>query len=322
MKIIVDAFGGDHAPLEIIKGCRQAADKLGVNIVLTGSEEKILACAKEHKLSLAGMEILEAPGVFAMDNDPVSIIKEHKDSSMAVGIKSLAEKQADAFVSAGSTGGLLVGATLKVKRVRGVRRPCIGAILPGAKAPFVLLDGGANTECTAEMLNNFALLGSVYAKQVLGLDCPRVGLANIGTEETKGDALRLEAFAKLRENANINFIGNVEPREIPNGGCDVVVADGFTGNIMLKLYEGMGVMMKGMLKRYFLWNPLNWPGLLRLRKQMDYKTYGGAPLLGLNAVVIKAHGSSDATGIFHAIRQAKGCVEQDIVGMVKGSIAK
>jgi len=322
MKIIVDAFGGDHAPLEIIKGCRKAADKLGVQIVLAGAEKKITACAKEQKISLAGMEILEAPDMFAMDSDPVAIMKEGSNSSMAVGLRALADKQADAFVSAGSTGGLLVGATLMVKRVRGVRRPCIGAILPGAKAPFVLLDGGANAECTAEMLDNFAMLGSVYAKQVLGLESPRVGLANIGTEETKGDTLRLETFAKLRENPHINFIGNVEPRDVPNGGCDVVVADGFTGNIMLKLYEGMGIMMKGMLKRYFLWNPLNWPGLLGLKKRMDYKTYGGAPLLGLNGVVIKAHGSSDAKGIFHAIRQAKGCVERDIVGMMKEHIAK
>ena len=322
MKIIIDAFGGDHAPLEIIKGCRRAADKLGVEIVLAGSGEKITACAKAHKLSLAGMEILEAPDVFHMDSDPVSILKQGKNSSMAVGLRALAEKQADAFVSAGSTGGLLVGATLKLKRVRGVRRPCIGAILPGAKAPFVLLDGGANAECTPEMLDNFAMLGSVYARQVLGLAQPRVGLANIGTEETKGDALRLAAHELLRQNPHINFIGNIEPRELPNGGCDVVVADGFTGNIMLKLYEGMGVMMKNMLKRFFLWNPLNWPGLLKLKRQMDYKTYGGAPLLGLNGVVIKAHGSSDATAIYHAIRQAKRCVEHDIVGMMKENIAK
>jgi len=322
MKIIVDAFGGDHAPLEIIKGCRRAADKLGVDIVLAGSEEKINASAKEHKLNLAGMEILDAPGVFPMDGDPVAIMKEGRDSSMAVGLRALADKQADAFVSAGSTGGLLVGATLMVKRVRGVRRPCIGAILPGAAAPFVLLDAGANAECTAEMLDNFAMLGSVYAKQVLGLERPRVGLANIGTEETKGDALRLASYDLLRANPHINFVGNVEPRELPNGGCDVVVADGFTGNIMLKLYEGMGKMMSGKIKRFFLWNPLNWPGLLRLKKQMDYKTYGGAPLLGLNGVVIKAHGSSDAKGIFHAIRQAKGCVERDIVGMMKEHIGK
>jgi len=322
MKIIVDAFGGDHAPLEIIKGCRRAADKLGVSIVLAGAEDKIAACAKENKISLMGMEILEAPDVLEMNSDPVSIMKENSETSMAAGLKALAGKQADAFVSAGSTGALLVGATLMVKRVRGVRRPCIAAILPGARAPFVLLDAGANSECSAEMLDNFAMLGNVYAKHVLGLENPRIGLVNNGTEESKGDPLRQETYQKLRANLHIHFIGNIEAREIPNGGCDVAVADGFTGNVLIKLYEGMGKMMGGKLKRLFLWNPLNWPALLRLRKQMDYKEYGGAPLLGLNGVVIKAHGSSDAKGIYHAIRQAKACVEQDIVGMMKGSMGK
>jgi len=241
---------------------------------------------------------------------------------MAVGLNALAEKKADAMVSAGNTGALLVGATLKIKRVRGVRRPAIGAILPGANAPFVLLDAGANSDCTPEMLSNFATLGSVYAKQVLGLTRPRVGLVNIGAEETKGDQLRQESFVLLRENQNIHFIGNVEARDIPNGGCDVVVADGFTGNVIIKLYEGMGKMMGQKIKRFFLWNPLNVLALLRLKKQMDYKTYGGAPLLGLRGVVIKAHGSSDATAVFHAIRQAKTCVEQNIVGIMKEHFAK
>jgi len=322
MNIIVDAFGGDHAPLEIIKGCRRAADKLGIAITLAGNREDINACAKQHNINLAGMDILHAPGIIATDADPVSIMKKHQDCSMAVGLNALAEKKADAMVSAGNTGALLVGATLKIKRVRGVRRPAIGAILPGANAPFVLLDAGANSDCTPEMLSNFATLGSVYAKQVLGLTRPRVGLVNIGAEETKGDQLRQESFVLLRENQNIHFIGNVEARDIPNGGCDVVVADGFTGNVIIKLYEGMGKMMGQKIKRFFLWNPLNVLALLRLKKQMDYKTYGGAPLLGLRGVVIKAHGSSDATAVFHAIRQAKTCVEQNIVGIMKEHFAK
>ena len=329
MNIIVDALGGDHAPLEILKGCRRAADKLGVGITLTGARKTIEDCARANNIRLGGMEILEAPRGFDMNDDPVSIMKENGDTSMAVGLKALAAQDCryDAFVSAGSTGALLVGGTMLVKRIRGVRRAAIAAVMPGADKPFVLLDAGANSECTAEMLGHFALLGSAYARQVLGIESPRVGLANNGTEEHKGDALRQEAYARLREDGRIHFIGNVEAREIPNGGCDVVVADGFTGNIILKLYEGMGVMMKGMLKRLFLSNPLRWisavfavGGLLKLRRHMDYKEYGGAPLLGLNGVVIKAHGSSDAKAVFHAVRQAKLCVERDIVGMVKGEM--
>ena len=326
MKIIVDAFGGDHAPLEILKGARRAQDKLGITVVLAGDEAKIQACASENKIPLEGMELLHAPAVFEMEYDPGSILKEHSDTSMAVGLKALAEKASpyDAFVSAGSTGALLVGATLIVRRIRGVRRAAIAAVMPSATTPFVLLDAGANAECTAEMLGHFALLGSAYAKHVLGVERPRVGLVNIGTEQNKGDPLRQEAFALLKDKANLNFIGNIEAREIPLGGCDVAVADGFTGNIILKLYEGMGKLFAGKLKELFLGSPLGWlsavpaaPGLLKMKKQLDYKEYGGAPLLGINGVVIKAHGSSDAKAIFHAVRQAKACVEGEIVRAIQ-----
>jgi len=328
MNIIIDAFGGDNAPLEIIRGCRRAADKLGVSIALAGPEDRIKACASGNKISLEGMEILHAPAVFEMEYEPQTILREHNDTSMAVGLKALAgqgyDAKYDAFVSAGSTGALMVGATLIVKRIRGVRRAAIAAVMPAADKPFVLLDAGANAECTAEMLGHFALLGSAYAKHVLGAQNPRVGLINIGTEENKGDPLRQEAYALLKSKENINFIGNIEAREIPLGGCDVAVADGFTGNVALKLYEGMGKMLMGKLKGLFLGNPLGWlsalpaaPGLLKLKKQMDYKEYGGAPLLGINGVVIKAHGSSDAKAVFHAIRQAKACVEGKVVETVK-----
>ena len=332
MKIIVDAFGGDNAPLEILKGCRRAADKLGVSIVLAGPEDSIQACAKENKISLDGMGLLHAPAIFQMDYEPQTVLREHNDTSMAIGLKALAGQGGvpngapayDAFVSAGSTGALLVGATLIVKRIRGVRRAAIAAVMPSATTPFVLLDAGANAECTAEMLGHFALLGSAYAKHVLGVESPRVGLVNIGTEDNKGDPLRQEAHALLKEKANINFIGNLEAREIPLGGCDVAVADGFTGNVVLKLYEGMGKLFMGKLKGLFLGSPLGWlsavpaaPGLLKMKKQMDYKEYGGAPLLGINGVVIKAHGSSDAKAIFHAIRQAKAYVDGKVVESIK-----
>jgi len=326
MNIIVDAFGGDNAPLEILRGCRKAADKLGVAIVLAGPDENIRACAKENKISLEGMEILHSPAIFEMDYEPQTILREHGDTSMAVGLKTLASdrERYDAFVSAGSTGALMVGATLIVKRIRGVRRAAIAAVMPSADKPFVLLDAGANAECSAEMLGHFALLGSAYARHVLGAQMPRVGLINIGTEDSKGDPLRQEAHALLKALPGIHYIGNIEAREIPLGGCDVAVADGFTGNVMLKLYEGTGKMFTGLLKGLFLGSPLGWlsaapaaPGLLKLKRHMDYKEYGGAPLLGINGVVIKAHGSSDAKAIFHAIRQAKACVEGKVVESIR-----
>ena len=324
MRIILDAFGGDLAPLEAIKGGRRAADRLeGVEIILAGPGATIRSCAGEAKIPLEGLEILEAPGVFEMHYEPASIVKECSDTSMAVGLKALAAGRAEAFVSAGSTGALIVGGTLIVKRIRGARRGAIGALLPSASHPFLLLDAGANAECTAEMLTHFALLGSVYMQAVRGIASPRVALANIGTEENKGDALRREAFQCLAGNSRINFIGNIEARDIPLGGCDVVVADGFTGNIILKLYEGMGKMLAGKFKRVFL-NPVGMlgapfalPGLLGLKKEMDYKEHGGAPILGIDGVVIKAHGASDAKAFYNAIRQAKLCVEGKMVPLMR-----
>jgi len=324
MRIIIDAFGGDHAPLEVIKGSRKAADKFkDVQMVLAGPGNTIRACAKEARIPLKGLEILEAPGVFEMHYDPKLIVKECSDTSMAVGLLELAEDHADAFVSAGSTGALVVGSTLIVKRIKGVRRGGIGVILNSAKTPFLLLDAGANAECAPDMLVHFALLGSIYMQAALGIDKPRVGLANIGTEESKGDALRQDAYKLLEANEHINFTGNIEARDIPLGGCDVVVTDGFTGNVILKLYEGMAKMMTGKFKRVFT-NPLGalgapaaLPGMLALKKQLDYKEQGGAPILGIDGVVIKAHGSSDAKAFYNAIRQARLCVEGDMVLKMK-----
>ncbi len=327
MTIIVDAFGGDNAPLAVIKGCRLAADKLGVRISLAGSRDTIESCAAEAKISLDGLDILEAPRVFEMSFEPTSILKENSDTSMAVGLKALAEKKGEAFVSAGSTGALLVGATLIAKRIRGVRRAAIAAVLPTPKRPFLLLDSGANAECTAEMLEHFALLGSIYSAKVLGVERPEVALANIGTEPNKGDPLRQEAYQRLQANPRLNFTGNIEAREIPKGACDVVVADGFTGNIILKLYEGLAGTLMGIIKGAFKKNPLSMlgalfagPSLLGVKKQMDYSEYGGAPLLGINGVVIKAHGSSNAKAIFNAIRQAKACVDGRVVEIIKESL--
>lgn len=328
MKIIADAFGGDNAPLEILKGCETAVRELGVTILLTGDEAKIRACAQENGISLDRMEILHAPDVMGMEDAPTSIAKEKGDTSMAVGLKALAEGRGDAFVSAGSTGALVVGATLIVKRIRGVRRAAIASVLPSNKAPFLLMDCGANVECTAQMLDQFGAMGSFYMQKVLGVERPRVGLANIGTEKTKGGPLQLEAY-ELMETSDYHFIGNVEARDVPFGACDVLVADGFTGNMLLKMYEGVAGAMMVNIKAIFKKNLLTKlsalmikNGLMDFKKRMDYTEFGGAPLLGISKPVIKAHGSSNAKAFCSAIRQAKQFSETGVIENIANAVSK
>ena len=329
MKIIVDAFGGDNAPLEILKGCRSAADDFKVGIILVGDEEKIYSCANQNGIKLDCMEILDAPDVMLMTDSPSEVLKSKKNSSMAVGLQALADGKGDAFVSAGSTGALVMGATFLVKRIKGVKRPAIGSVLPSNDKPFLLLDCGANADCTAEHLKQFAQMGSIYMEKFVKCKSPRVALANIGTEDSKGDRLRHEAFSLLKDCSDINFIGNVETRDVPYGCCDVLVADGFTGNIILKLYEGVAGAMMDNIKSIFKKSSITMlaammvkGGLLGLKMRMDYSEFGGAPLLGVNGVVIKAHGSSDAKALRNAIRQAKTCAEMDVVGTIARSVEK
>ena len=240
MRIIVDAYGGDNAPEAVLRGCRMAADQWKCEIILTGDGEKLRARAAELGVSLEGMTIAEAPDVFPMEAEPTAIMKQYKDSSMARGLQMLAEGGGEALVSAGSTGALVVGGTLIVKRIKGVKRPAIGTVVPCKDGCFMMLDSGANHDCRPEMLRQFGLMGSVYMKRILGVPNPRVGLVNIGVEETKGTELQVEAYGLMKE-AGYNFIGNVEAREVPLGGCDVAVCDGFTGNIILKTTEGIRV---------------------------------------------------------------------------------
>ena len=229
MKIIVDAFGGDNAPGEILLGCAQARKELGVDLVLTGDREKLLGCAKELGLEtdLAGMEILDCPGVLTMEDEPTAVLKEKADSSMAVGLRALAEGKGDAFASAGNSGALVVGATMIVKRIKGVKRVAFAPLLPKSQGFFMLSDGGASVDCRPEMLLQFGLMGAAYMRDVMGVENPRVGLVNVGTESHKGDELRHQAYELLRQRKDLNFIGNVEARDIPYDGCDVAVTDGF-----------------------------------------------------------------------------------------------
>ena len=326
MKIIVDAFGGDNAPLAMIEGSLQAHREYGVQILLVGERDKIEQCAKEHNLPLDGIEILEAQGMIPVEADPTTLLKEYADSSMAVGMQALKDGKGDAFVSAGSTGALVVGASLIVKRLKGVRRTAIPTIIPSEKGCFMLIDSGANAECNSDMLLQFGLMGSVYMQKIMGMSSPRVGLINIGTEERKGLEVHRETYHKL-QNAPVNFIGNVEARGLPLGECDVAVCDGFTGNVILKLTEGVAKMLLGMLKGMFLKNLggklaylLLKGSVADLKHQMDSEEYGGAPFLGAKQPVIKAHGSSKAKGIKNAIRQAKICVENDLCGTMQSAL--
>ncbi len=325
MKIIVDAFGGDNAPLEVLKGCECAVKELGVKIILTGSSSKIKECAAHNGISLNDIEIEHTDDVFDIHEAPKEIIKSGKNTSMAVGLQLLGGGKGDAFVSAGSTGALVMGATFIVKRIKGIKRIAPSPVMPADKGGFILTDTGANTECRPEMLVQFAVMGSAYMEKVMGIENPKVGLLNIGAEDTKGRDLEIETY-KLLEKSGLNFIGNIEARDIPKGECQVVVTDGFTGNIALKLYEGMGSFFGKKLKWIFsgagkIGALFSLGKINKLKVQMDYRETGGSALLGVRKPVIKAHGSSDAKAFFNAVRQAKKCVESDVVGVIESYVS-
>lgn len=327
MRIIVDAYGGDNAPDAVLLGCRMAADRWKCEIILTGDEQKLRQRAAELSVSLEGISIADAPDVIPVEAEPTSILKQYQQSSMARGLQMLANGEGEAFVSAGSTGALVVGGTLIVKRLKGVKRPAIGTVIPCRGGCFLLLDSGANHDCRPEMLRQFGLMGSVYMKRIIGVPNPRVGLVNIGAEETKGTELQVQAYQLMKE-AGYNFIGNVEAREVPLGGCDVAVCDGFTGNILLKTMEGLATLFMGELKAIFMKSLPNKLAAAAVKKdikglknQFDSAEYGGALLLGSRSPVIKAHGSSDAKAFYNAIRQAISCCENNIIGEIESQLA-
>ena len=331
MKIIVDAMGGDFAPLAPVKGALMAQEKYGVDIVLTGKTEEILKALQQCscKELPKGMEIANATEVVEICDDPATAFKHKKDSSLTVGLNMLHAGDADGFVSAGSTGALLAGATLVVKRIRGLRRAALAPTIPTAKGKAVLIDCGANAECRAEMLNAFGTMGSVYMNKVMGRKDPAVALVNNGAEDTKGTPMYREAHGLLKANPAIRFVGNIEPRDIMAGEVDVIVCDGFVGNVVLKLTEGVAGTLLGMLKDIFMQSIVTKlcylgvkGGLRNLKHMMDSEEIGGAPLLGAAKPVIKAHGSSKAKGIKNAIRQAKLCVANDLCGTMQSALAE
>ena len=336
MKIILDAMGGDHAPEAPVLGALQAAKDFGTQIILVGRGEAILEVMKKNGYDTLpdGVEIANAEDVVDMHDDPATVLHKRKNSSMVIGLKLLADGQGDAFVSAGSTGALLTGATLLVKRVKGIRRAAMGPALPNkAGGKTVLLDCGANAECTPEFLLQFGLVGSLYAKKTLGMENPRVGLLNIGTEDSKGTPLQKEAYALLQNAAEkglLNFIGNIEGRDVLLGEVDVVVCDGFSGNVLLKSIEGtamyMGSLMKHKIfKRNFL-SKIGYllckPGVNEVMGMLDYQSIGGTPFLGIRKPVIKAHGSSDERAFRNAVRQAMAAADANIAEELEKELQK
>ncbi|MBO5322776.1 MAG: phosphate acyltransferase PlsX [Oscillospiraceae bacterium] len=336
MKIILDAMGGDHAPQAPVMGAVEAVKKYGSQITLVGRGEEILGVLRENGIAdlPKGLEIANADDVVDMHDDPAAVIHKRKNSSMVVGLKMLADGQGDAFISAGSTGALLTGATLLVKRVKGLRRAAMGPAMPNkAGGKTIIVDCGANAECTPEFLLQFGLVGALHAKKSLGIENPRVGLLNIGTEDSKGTPLQKEAHGLLKaasEQGIIYFIGNIEGRDVLLGEVDVVVCDGFSGNVLLKSIEGtayfMGSLMKHKIFKRNIFSMIGYlfckPGVDEVMKMMDYREIGGTQFLGIKKPVIKAHGSSDALAFRNAVRQAEEAAKANAAEELAEELAK
>lgn len=328
MKIIVDAMGGDHAPDAAVMGAIAGSKEFGVDITLVGQGDAILKTLEKHKLSElpSGVEISHASEIIEMCDDPTTVLRQKKDSSMVVGLNLLKAGEGDAFISAGNTGALLGGATLLVKRISGIRRAALAPVVPSSDGHTLLLDAGANAVCTPEYLLQFAFMGSVYAKNILGREVPRIGLVNIGTEESKGTELQLQTFPLLKQahdQGKINFIGNVESRDAMLGVADVLVTDGWTGNILLKTMEGVGIFVGQELKSMFYESgKTKVAGLLmkqqmaEFKKKMSSSSVGGTALLGIQKPVIKAHGSSSALAFTNAVRQARDFTQSGFTDIV------
>ncbi|NLI91396.1 MAG: phosphate acyltransferase PlsX [Peptococcaceae bacterium] len=328
MRIAVDAMGGDYAPAEIVKGALKAAAVYpDIHIILVGQKDKIMEHIPGQKLG-PNLEIHEASEVIAMDEHPAAAIKKKKDASIVVATSLVKEGTADALVSAGSTGAQMAAALLGLGRIKGINRPAIGTVIPTLQAGKLLIDVGANPDAKPVNLLQYGMMGSIYAEMILGIKKPKVALLNIGSEEGKGNELVQEAY-ELLKNSSLNFIGNVEGRDIPYGAADVIVCDAFVGNIVLKTIEGMASSLFQLIKEKITANSarklgalLIKPGLKEIAHTLDYSEYGGAPLLGVNGTSVICHGSSKEKAIFNAIRVAKECVEEKIIDKITAQLEK
>ena len=319
MKIIIDAMGGDNAPGAQIEGAVSAVNKLGVDIVFVGKEDIIREELKKYEYPKDRVSVVNADEVITNHEEPAKAVRSKKNSSIVVAAGMLKNGEADALLACGNTGAILAAGLLVVGRIKGILRPALATTLPTAKGPKLLIDAGANTNCKAENLVQFGIMGSIYMKNVIGIDNPTVGLISNGEEEGKGDELTKSAYPVMKE-APFNFIGNIEGRDVMEGNADVMVCDGFVGNVVLKTVEGIGHVMGNLVKEMFMKNILTklgglfaLDGVRQLKKTMDYRSYGGAPLLGTKKPVIKGHGSSDAKAVYNAVVQAKRFVETNVI---------
>lgn len=328
MRIILDGMGGDNAPGEIVKGAVEASKLIEDEIVIVGDGDKIEFQLKKYKYSDEKISVKHASEVIENDDAPVRAVRRKKDSSMVVGLNMVKSGEGDLFISAGNTGALMAGALFNLGRIQGIDRPAIASIYPilGTKKPSLLVDAGANSECKPSNLLEFAMMGSIYMEKVLGRENPQIGLVNLGVEETKGSTLTKAAFGLL-EKSHLNFSGNIEAREVPLGGADVVVCDGFVGNVILKLTEGLAINIVNLLKKKFTENARAKMGavllskkLRSLKEEFDYTEYGGAPILGVKGPVVKMHGSSNANAVKNSILKAIPFAEENVVGIISESV--
>lgn len=319
MKIIIDAMGGDHAPQAPIEAGVQAAKVLDVDIVFVGKTDVLQAELRKYQYPAEKIRIVHAETLISNHEEPAKAVRSKKDSSIVIAANLLKDGEGDALLSMGNTGALLAAGLLIVGRIKGILRPALATLLPSAKGPKMLIDAGANTNCKPENLVQFGIMGSLYMSGVMDIKNPTVGLMSNGEEEGKGDELTKETYPLLQQ-APVNFIGNIEGRDVMEGNADVITCDGFVGNVILKTVEGMGSVVGSEIKNLFTRNLLTklgaafvMKGIKDFRKKMDYREYGGAPLLGTKKPVIKGHGSSDAKAVFNAIRQAKKFVETGMI---------
>lgn len=328
MRIAIDAMGGDNAPESAVVGAIQAVKEYGVEVYLVGIKEEIHKHMAEEDKSNEKIIIIDASEIIRNDDTPVTAIKKKKDSSMVVGLKQVKEGNCDAFLSAGSTGAFLAGSLLKVGRIKGIDRPALSPLIPTTKGLCMIIDAGANLDSKPKNLQQFAIMGSIYMEKVMGINNPRVGLLNVGTEEGKGNDLTKQSY-ELLSLLNINFIGNIEARDVAEGVCDVCVCDGFAGNVLLKTTEGVAQAIFDILKGVLMKNALTKiaalmlkDGLRTFKKKFDYKEVGGAPFMGIDGIMIKAHGSSDARAIKNAVRQAKLLYDNKCLDIIRQEILK
>ena len=328
-RIAVDCMGGDHAPEAIINGAIASLDSTpDTKLFLFGPAATLENLLSQKTYDKSRVEVIDAPEVISLHEAPVLAIRRKKDSSIVKALHFIKDKQADAFISAGSSGAVLAGGQLIVGRIPGIPRPPFGALIPTAKGVSLLLDSGANVDAKPEWLLQYAKMGSIYMKEVVGLENPSVGLVNVGAEEEKGNALVKETMPLMKELKDINFIGSCEARDIAGGACDVIVCDAFVGNCILKMYEGVGHMLLSQIKSAIKSSPVSLIGgalikgsLKETMKKFDAKQYGGAPILGLNGLVVKVHGNTDGREVTHAIRQCADFIRADAVRKIAASIA-